>query len=88
MITVDHDFFQHIIAMFETSKEHEVDTEFAYDTFTDVDGETLGIISYHAHRGDSYALFNAAEDRAKDLIGMPHSADAGAMTYRLESYRA
>ncbi|PWJ79847.1 hypothetical protein C7441_114125 [Pseudaminobacter salicylatoxidans] len=85
MITVDRATFEALLAKFEITTEHEIDVEYSYDTFSDAEGEMLGLISYHAHHGDSFSLHGDAEQRARDLLGLPQSADLGGKIYTIEA---
>jgi hypothetical protein len=85
MITVDKPTFERVIAKFSVTKEFEQDVEYGYDTFADETGEMLGLVSYHAHKGDTYGLYGAADALLRDELGLPHSADLGDKVYATET---
>ncbi|WP_094462609.1 hypothetical protein [Pannonibacter phragmitetus] len=67
MLNVDKTTFERVIAQFDCACEYETDAEYGYDTYT-LDGVMVGLISYHSHRGDTYALYGPAADAARKMM--------------------
>lgn len=83
MINVEKATFEKVIAALVVSKEYEVDTEYAYDTFSNQAGETVGIVSYNTYKGDTYSLYEEAESMVRDALGIPAEAALEDKTYRI-----